>query len=582
MTFKRLLPFLLLAIVAPARAQQTVPLSVRDLAPGFGISAQFLDDTVHFVRYIDTMNADNPTRTDSCVSFNSRLMTLQNAIRYDYRHSNDTVWIDAGTYLEDYNEYNRRIDTLSALVLRYAHLYIEREHIRKDSIQTTAINLCKDSIHRFHRTILNACEGIGRDRNRKAELNNIQYSYLAVYNRYDFSMKRADSAYLADLDKLSDFQQHLIANVLDNNNYTARINNFVNTLKLRCGSTHTDVLRAYQRNFRQRPANAEFSTIDEYYGYARSQEEIMEIQERYIRVVELREQLSANSKRITSLYTPRFRNVSKTYQEVAATINTVPVFTTLEDANLFLADLEEFITVQQCYIADHARISRVTDYADSLSSHCGFHYSDITRAYRDLSKAIITPPSYRTTDDAARYSAELDNTEAIQRQYDSILALRILIDSLKDSITRDWFSHFNIYNGYNTIRKQYVFTPSFINVADGSRFIAQLDEFAQQELRFIEVIGLHNQYKQSDKKIDAASQGFSSFRKAYKILKKHYLTVTAINHPSDLNLYYEQLGNFARVQAAALEKTTRNQLPDIDRRLKGLKEISKIELILGL
>ena len=582
MTFKRLLPFLFLAALIPARAQHTVPVSVRDLAPGFGIPAFFLDDTVHFVHYIDTMNADNPTRTDSCVSFNSRLMTLQNAIRYDYRRRNDTVWIDAGTYLADYDEYNQRIDTLSALVLRHAHLYIEREHVRKDSIQTTAINLLKDSIHRFHRTILNACEGIGRDKSRKAELNDVQYSYLAVYNRYDFSMKRGDSAYLADLNQLSAFQQHLIAHVLSNDNYTARINNFVNTLKLRCGNSHTDVLRSYQRYFRQRPSPIKFTTIDEYYEYADNQEDILETQECYIRVIELREQLSANSKRITSMYTPRFRNVSKTYQEVAATINTVPVFSTLEDGQLFIADLEEFIAVQHCYLDDHARITKISDYSDTLANRCAFRYADITKAYRKLAKDIITPPNYRTTDDATRYSAELDNIETLQRQYDSILDLRRLIDSRKDSITNGWYSHFHLYNGYTTVRKQYVYTPSFINVSDGSRFIAQLTEFADLELQFVETIQRHTRYKQMDKEVKEGSRGFSNFQKAYRTLQKHYMTVKSVNHPSDLNLYNEQLGNFSRVQEAALEKTRHNQLPDTDRRLKGIKEITKIELVFGL
>lgn len=582
MTLRKFLPFLLLAAALPARAQQIVPVSVRDLAAGFGIEARFLDDTMHFVHYIDTLAADNPARTDTCVSFNSRLMTLQNAIRYDYSRRNDTVWIDAGTYVADYDDYSRRIDTLSALVLRYAHRYIEREHIRKDSIQTTAINLVKDSIHRFHRTIINACEGIGRDKNRKAELNDVQYSYLAVYNRYDFSMKRGDSAYLADLDRLSEFQQHLIAHVLGNDNYTARINNFSNTLKLRCGSSHTDVLRSYQRYFRQRPAPIAFSTIDEYYEYAGSQEEIQETQECYIRVIELREQLSANSKRITSLYTPRFRNVAKTYQEVAATINTVPVFSTLDDANLFIADLEEFIAVQQCYIDDHARITKISDYGDTLARHCGFRYGEINRAYRQMSKEIITPPNYRTTDDAARYRAELDNIETLQRQYDSILDLRKLIDSREDTITNQWYNHFRLYNGYNSVRKQYVFTPSFIHTADGSRFIAQLSEFADLEEVFAETIRRHNRYKEMDKQISDASRGFSNFQRAYRALRKHYLTVKSVNHPSDLSLYHEQLGHFARVQEAALEKTKRNQLPDTDRRLKGIKEIAKQELILGL
>ena len=222
-----------------ARAQQVVPLSMRDIAPEFGIRADFLDDTIHLVRYLDTLTGDNHTHTDTCVTLNARLMTMQNSIRYDFRHSKDTIWIDATTYLSDYNDYGQRIDDLSAMLLRRAHIYIEREHLRTDSLQQSAINITKDSISRQHRTIVNACDGIGiSDKTRQKELKDLYYAYLSVYNRYDFSMRRGDSAYVNDLNEFSAFQKHIINNLLSNNNYTSRINSFANTLRIRCGHNH--------------------------------------------------------------------------------------------------------------------------------------------------------------------------------------------------------------------------------------------------------------------------------------------------------------------------------------------------------
>ena len=60
----------------------------------------------------------------------------------------------------------------------------------------------------------------------------IYYAYLSVYNRYDFSMRRGDSAYVNDLNEFSAFQKHIINNLLSNNNYTSRTISFAGSLTM--------------------------------------------------------------------------------------------------------------------------------------------------------------------------------------------------------------------------------------------------------------------------------------------------------------------------------------------------------------
>ena len=566
-----------------SKAQEVIPIPVRDLAPDFGIRPQFLDDTIHIARYLDSLPGDNHAIADSCVTLNSRLMAMNNVLLYDYRHNADTVWIDASHYLEDYDIFASRIEGLSAFTLARAHSYLERERLHQQTLQLNALNLRRDTIDRNHRSILNACEGIGvSDKDRKKELKDIYYAYLSIYNRYDFSMKRNDPEYLADLDRFSHFQQHLLDNFLGANNYTARINNFANTLKVRCGHDHSDVLRSYQRAFRHSAAPITFSTLRQYYAYTDSLQQTINIQNSYISVVELREQISANSKRITTLYGARFRDVAKTYQEVAASVNTIPAFNTIPAAQAFIANLQEFIQVQDAYLNDHLRLSTIQRHADSIRHNCGSHYADVAKAYKALSDANPMLPTYRTLHDATRFSLEMDRFEYLQRQYDTIISSLQFIDFLRDSVSRGWMQHLTIYNGLQTVTKQFVFVPTFIDRRGGSQFITQLRDFSDVEQRCLYAIQLGNESKELDNQIQPDIQRFRNIRKAYSRLEKEYITVKNINHLTDLYTYCRQYEAFISVQSQIRDIVKGPSAPDIDTRLKQNSDPMKVETILGL
>ena len=468
-------------------------------------------------------------------------------------------------------------------MLSRAHDYIQREHIRQDAIQQTSLNLLKDTIQRNHRTIINACEGIGiNDKARKKELKDLYYAYLSVYNRYDFSNRRADSSYIASLSRFSQFQHHVIDNLLSNNNYTARINNFTNTLKMRCGHTHTDVLRSYQRVFRQATPPPTFATLREYYAYTQSLQDIIDIQNSYLTVIDLREQITATNKRIASLYSSTYRDAAKTYQEVASTLNTTPAFNSKLDAEIFIDELNEFIQVQECYLHDYDRLRTIQQHGDSITRSASAKYSDIAKAYKQIREANPIAPKYRTLDDATRFRDEMDYFQSIQRQYDTILQLRQLITATQDTISRGWMSHLTVYNGYQNIRKHYVLTPTFIDRTGGSQFIQQLNDYYDMQLSCLRAIQLYDRYRLLDSQLQPDLQAFRNLRKAYSRLDATYLNIKAINHLSELYLYIRQLEAVITVQEHFAELLKGTEAHVIDNRLRNIRETEQIEAILGL
>ena len=258
-------------------------------------------------------------------------------------------------------------------------------------------------------------------------------------------------------------------------------------MRIKCGHAHSDVLRSYQRVSSAPSSPISFSSIDGYYDYIDSLQRVLHVQDCYLTVVDLRDKITANSDRINRLYGSRFRQVVKTYQEVAGSVNEVPAFTTQANADAFIERMQEFVKVQDCYLQDYNRLSLIKEHGDSIDSRCSIRYADVSKAYNkmvdDLYPKSKTPkPAYRSLDDAVRFSIELDQFETLQRQYDTVIYLRREIDRLKDSISRGWMSYMMINNGYQTIRKQVVLTPSFISVPEGSRFISELKDFLETEV----------------------------------------------------------------------------------------------------
>ena len=578
----------LFALSSGVRSQDTVAMSVKDIAPAFGLQARFLDDTVVVAQYLDSLAESSQVLTDTCVTFNARVLALQNVMLHDYRHVGDSVWMDRSHYLMDYDYYRQKLNDLSSYLLRRAYSFIEQEHYRKGVAQQNTFNSCKDTINRLHRTIVNACEGFGiSDSERKKELKEIYYAYLSVYNRYDFSKSEVNDAYIDGLSEFIRFQNHLIENLIGTGSYRNRIKNFVNTLRIKCGHAHSDVLRSYQRVSSAPSSPISFSSIDGYYDYIDSLQRVLHVQDCYLTVVDLRDKITANSDRINRLYGSRFRQVVKTYQEVAGSVNEVPAFTTQANADAFIERMQEFVKVQDCYLQDYNRLSLIKEHGDSIDSRCSIRYADVSKAYNkmvdDLYPKSKTPkPAYRSLDDAVRFSIELDQFETLQRQYDTVIYLRREIDRLKDSISRGWMSYMMINNGYQTIRKQVVLTPSFISVPEGSRFISELKDFLETEVKCIQAIRLIDEYRSLDNALAPLIQPYRNLRKAYSRLEKAYITIKAINHTSEVYTYCRQLEAFISVQNGIMEKAKSNDAASIDALLWNVTDIDKIENIIGI
>lgn len=577
------LPLLAVMLTGQAAGQHITPLSTRELAPGFGLRPDLIDDTATAGRYLDSIGASTSALADTCVAINARVLAFGNSLRHDYQMKGDTLWINPTQYLDDYDLYKVRLETLSTMLLGRAKALIYHRNRHRQEELENELGRLRDTIDRLHRLIVNTTDGIGvKDKDRQKELKDIFYAYLSVYNRYDFSMRQGDSLYKAGLDQFCQFQHSLIDNLLGNDNLQNRIRLFPQELKARCTATNTDVFRSYQRSFRQPMPAASFSTIEGYNNYIAALKNHLKTQRFYLDAIGLREQIEATGKKIVSLYYPKFRPTAQAYQEAAEAAVGTPAFSTIEEGTRFIGGMEEFVAVQGRYMQDYVRLIDIIAHSDSIVKRCGFKYTDVAKAYRNLNSQYLLTPSYRTLVEADKFAGELTHFETMQRQYDSIVAYRRLIDEIRDTIGRNWMGHATLFNGLQQLRKQTALTPAFISVADGKRFIDGLGLFVYASKQGLAALHAYENYKTLDRQVAQSSEQRGNIKKAYRHAERYYLSTDKIATCADMETYLLQLNAFASVQRAFLKLLGSPEAAEADGRLRNVKDINQIETLIGL
>lgn len=584
MLFKKLLPILLLLVGFTTYGQRILPVTVAELAPQYGIPQQMLEnDGEPLLQYINTLKISSTAKSDTCITINSRLVTMYNSILYDYRRRNDTLWIDPSHYIENETQSIQMLQRLSERLLAKAHDCIEGEHRRHVQNQQMLCDLRRDTIERNHRTIIHTCDAIGvSDKKQRQQLKDLYYAYLSVYNRYNFNTIAPDSSSLQTLAEFCRFQQSIIDNLVGNGNFRAQIESFAPRLKQLCEKSHSEVYRSFLRFFPQAAPPIRFSTIEEYYSYLKSLQQMMAAQQLYIETINLQNSIVDEGKHINILYFPTFHDAADTYRKVEASLNMTPSFSNYDQGETFIGQLREFAQVQQHYLCDYLRLIDIRDHADSIIRSCSFRYGNIAKAYRTLNKKVFATPAYRTLYDAQRYSETLDDFETLQRQYDTILIQLQLIDQLTDSVRNRWASHFNIFKGLKKMQQQVIFVPSHVTPLEGSRFIRQLDDHIALLNKCIETNQRIDQYNDLSDQFRSATSRYGNLRKAVERIEITYVNVCDINNREDLDRYCQQLKDYAVVQQHLVEVARSNDAVTVNARLQRVRDIELIKMELQI
>lgn len=576
-------------------------LSCSALAANYGVDSNFVADTTQVLRWLQQQRQDYAHLASQCSLMDIRVQNMQQSLKSTYEERDGVLWIDSMTCIVGHKDYLARLATLSSFLRRQATQYDRLEQRRiveeikeaenkakrkaqqEQEARNEQLTALKQSIVNRHQAIGRACDANGvTDKNKIKSLKDIYYAYLTIYNKYDLSQTVGSEAVLKAFQQLESLQVHLQDSILGPNSFAFRIDDFRNKLKLACGKDHVDVYKSYLRVAKRLSVPATFSSLAEYYDYAQQLADIIELQQNYIRAIDLRQQIAAGTTDITARCGKNYRNILTSYRTVLGQIDQIPAFITLGESLRFLSQLEEFVQVQKRYTAAIDHIEMINKKGTQVVAACPPSASDLPGAYRALVEAYNFVPDFATLDGADFYEQTLLDFEKLQSYYLSIIALRDTINHKETSLLKDSGTPKEVSAGYKTLKAQFNFTPNFTNTTRAEAFIDDLHTFINIEERLLSAVGTQKTLDANSRTLKELKKENPNTVKAYELLRSEAEQKIIIGAPADIERFTRYQASQLKLQTLFLKAINSADRADYNNRLKKVKETDKIRLIMGI
>lgn len=578
---------------------------MREFCSTFNVDARIIDSEDNFRMVMDSLQKVQPNAyplmSQWCRQQRVRINAMIRGIQNDYEWDGEVAWIDSTHCIIDAASYTAQMRQAANMLNEYADHYDHLEQKRLEAERIAAeeraraeaqriqrekdqrLTELKESIKEKNTKITSICDAYNVSNKAKVkELKDLYYAYLAVYNHYNLTSDNTDDNRFRELEELKAFQTGLIDSVLSDNSYNQRIENFANTLKLRAGKNHTDVNKSYLKTFKRVQIHVTFKNIAEYNEYVGQLRDLIAVQESYLTVIDLREEIARNSNGIQQQCSKKHRDIWNSYKEVLDELNTVPAYTTLTESNKFVATLQEFTQLQKHYSDVIKRIEVIENRGDSIVNLCGKETKDIATAYKSLVDATDFVPKFINLSSANYYNTTLDDFETIQQHYIVAVGLRKQIAQDGDKILASKPTPKGLLDGYKLMRSNTNFVPNFNTPSAGEDFIMLLRHFIKIQDKFKDIIENHANIENTTKQFKIAFKDSKNILKAYNRMIEEYTLEAVILSESDLNSYRTHQDAVIAMQNAFGRLIGSAEKEDVNQRLKKIKEIDKIKLVMGI
>lgn len=582
-----------------------VYLSARDLCSSYQVDGRIFDDENRLSMIMDSLQQVQPNAYPLmvlwCRQQRMRINRMSNSLKNDYTREGNNIWLDSVHCITDAATFLVRMEMMAARLQTDAEQYdkLEQERIEferraaEERARAEALRIqrekdlrlatLKDTIRSMHKNITGICDAKGiSDKTRIKELKDLFYAYLAVYNRYDLTDDNTTDSHFKQLDELQMFQSELLDSVLGNNSYSKRIEAFKNTLQMRSGKEHNDVNKSYLRVFKKVQIPISFKTIAEYNDYTAQLREVIAVQQNYLNVIDLRDTIAQNTNTLQIQCSKKHKEIYSSYKEILSEVNQVPSFTTLAESEKFIANLQEFVVVQNEFSKAIQRIDVIENRGDSIVALCHKNITDVATAYKELVAANDFVPKFINKASAIFFNKTLDEFETVQQLYIKIVAIRNIIDMGSASIVGSKNAPKGLVPGYKQMMKYTDFTPHFSNEAGGRDFIKLLNHFIDIQQKFVNIVNNNNTIDANSKQFRTAFKEYANIYKAYERLLKTYDYELNIISEADINSYQSHQETILAMQERFSTLANSLEKEDYNNRLKKVKEPDKIKLIMGI
>lgn len=612
-TITYLLLLLLAATVCAQPAQRgeaagdtsLVLLSTRHLCSNYQVDARIVDNRQALHSVIDSLLRVQPNAypivAQWCHQQQLRINRMLRSLENDYQRDGEFIWLDSLHCITDAAQYGDKLRQTATTLQNEAENYnlLEQQRLEEERraaeerARAEAMRIqrekdlqlanLKDTIRTLHKTITTICDAKGiNDKTRLKELKDTYYAYLAVYNRYDLTDDNTSDNHLNQLNQLQQFQQSLTDSVLGSNSYNSRIKSFSNVLHQRAGKDHNDVAKSYQRVFKKVQIPVSFKTIAEYHDYTDQLREIIDVQQSYLTVIELRDSIATGTARLQQQCLKKHKDIINSYKEILADLNQVPTYTSRDESNKFIATMRDFVNLQRNFSLAINRIDIIEARGDSIVALCHKAIDDLATAYRLLAGNWNFTPQFINQASADHFNKTLDEFEILQQKYIAIVGIRNTIETGTLAVTGSKNAPRGLIPGYKQMAKYTDVTPHFSTEQGADDFIKMLYHFIDIQKKFTDIVGNNNTIEANSKQFRTAFKEYSNISKAYERLLKTYDTELNIISEADLNSYLAHQQKVLVMQQRFADLAASLEKEDYNNRLKKVKEPDKIKLIMAV
>ena len=582
-------------------AQDTVRLSCQFYLLQHDLDTADVGDTVAFRLKLANLTTPYAARIQACQRYATLIAEASEGLQRSGQVVDGALWVDSATCYADYDYFAPRLAECGAIASRMADHYkeLERQRIEEerrlaeakarrdaqrlqDSLDARWVAL-KTQVAYQHNQIESMCQGIGiSDKKRLKALADLHYDYLPIYNRFDLSPTQGDAAHISSVEHLERFQRSLLDSVLGPNGYRNRIEAFPPRLKARAGKVHAEVYKSYSRVFKVTLIPNSFGKLEDYGAFLQKMRDIEMVQQAYMDVVTLREEIVSNTAAVRNKCGKNHKNIFPIYESVVAGVNQVPTFSTKGEAEMFLQSLRDFTQVQERYLYSIGLLDEIDIRTDSILSLCGKPIADVAASYRNLSESSNFIPTFNSLDGADFFVNTLLDFVQLQLDYAYTASLRTTIDTNSTKILKFKSAPKTLLSAYKDVAGRMVLTPTFLYHDKAVLFITSLEEFVQLQERYVEGEKKNLEIESNTQTIKQRTKAYSYLWKAYQVLLKDCDLVSTIRNENDLMRYLSNQRAIVEMQQKVMEVVATPEAATLNMRLKNEKDAERIRLTLGL
>jgi len=321
-------------------------------------------------------------------------------------------FVKTGTYRAAIEK--ARIDSLRKIEVQ------RLEKIRQDSIRDALFFQKRvENIAQLGQKIVDNNNSIKSQYEKDKNNRKIYAAYLRVIEQCDVIKNDTSINYLTYLQRYANFQSD-ISRKLFQHTLTDSVMTGANKIIATAGETFKAIADSYSDVLAHYDLTPDFSDINGYYQFISLFDSVLQVQSQYHCVLKLQKQIVEKGTKIVTDCPASQKDVGKSYTKMQNLALVAPHFNHVEDGELYLQKLQEFIKIQQKFEIIVAKRSEIElNNAEIVSVK---NLKGIVKSYQLLLATYPLTPDFVFLHQADTFIISLDDAVRMQKRYKLVLA----------------------------------------------------------------------------------------------------------------------------------------------------------------